>query len=212
MWAPDSRPSRCASCGRAQETPNRFAAVQESTDRQRAPRRHLGASRNSWREVEFTEWTSDGRLRHPSFQGLREDKPPKQVVREIEKSTTALERAASNGSVNGKMNTKKSAAKKKSRGSRNSNRRQYRANAKNGVVIAGVRLYQPGPRAISGARHHQATTGRVLRTHRRLDSAVRRRAAAHAGALPRRLHGRVLLPEASHGLAARRRARRHGTR
>jgi ATP-dependent DNA ligase len=26
-------------------------------------------------EIEFTEWTPDGRLRHPSFQGLREDKP-----------------------------------------------------------------------------------------------------------------------------------------
>src|SRR5262249_44778381 len=26
-------------------------------------------------EVEFTEWTPDGRLRHPSFKGLREDKP-----------------------------------------------------------------------------------------------------------------------------------------
>ena len=33
-------------------------------------------------EVAFTEWTSDGRLRHPSFQGLREDKDPKDVVRE----------------------------------------------------------------------------------------------------------------------------------
>jgi bifunctional non-homologous end joining protein LigD len=33
-------------------------------------------------EVEFTEWTHDGRLRHPSFQGLREDKSAKQVVRE----------------------------------------------------------------------------------------------------------------------------------
>jgi bifunctional non-homologous end joining protein LigD len=33
-------------------------------------------------EVEFTEWTGDGLLRHPSFQGLREDKPPKQVRRE----------------------------------------------------------------------------------------------------------------------------------
>ncbi|MGP1309535.1 MAG: DNA ligase D [Phycisphaerales bacterium] len=30
-------------------------------------------------EIEFTEWTQDGRLRHPSFQGLREDKPPKDV-------------------------------------------------------------------------------------------------------------------------------------
>ncbi len=33
-------------------------------------------------EIAFSEWTADGRLRHPSFQGLREDKPPKQVVRE----------------------------------------------------------------------------------------------------------------------------------
>lgn len=33
-------------------------------------------------EVAFQEWTHDGRLRHPSFQGLREDKPAKDVVRE----------------------------------------------------------------------------------------------------------------------------------
>jgi len=33
-------------------------------------------------EVEFTEWTDDGRLRHPSFQGLREDKPADQVGRD----------------------------------------------------------------------------------------------------------------------------------
>ena len=33
-------------------------------------------------EVAFTEWTRDGLLRHPSFQGLREDKPAGQVVRE----------------------------------------------------------------------------------------------------------------------------------
>jgi bifunctional non-homologous end joining protein LigD len=33
-------------------------------------------------EVSFTEWTRDGTLRHPSFQGLREDKPARTVVRE----------------------------------------------------------------------------------------------------------------------------------
>lgn len=33
-------------------------------------------------EVEFTEWTSDGNIRHPSFQGLRADKKPAEVVRE----------------------------------------------------------------------------------------------------------------------------------
>ena len=33
-------------------------------------------------EVEFTEWTDEGSIRHPSFQGLREDKKAKDVVRE----------------------------------------------------------------------------------------------------------------------------------
>jgi bifunctional non-homologous end joining protein LigD len=33
-------------------------------------------------EVEFTEWTEEGSIRHPSFQGLREDKKATDVVRE----------------------------------------------------------------------------------------------------------------------------------
>jgi bifunctional non-homologous end joining protein LigD len=33
-------------------------------------------------EVAFTEWTGAGILRHPSYKGLREDKDPKEVVRE----------------------------------------------------------------------------------------------------------------------------------
>jgi bifunctional non-homologous end joining protein LigD len=33
-------------------------------------------------EVEFTEWTSAGNIRHPSYKGLREDKPAAMVVRE----------------------------------------------------------------------------------------------------------------------------------
>jgi len=33
-------------------------------------------------EVEFTEWTAAGTLRHPSYKGLREDKPAGEVVRE----------------------------------------------------------------------------------------------------------------------------------
>jgi hypothetical protein len=31
-------------------------------------------------EVAFTEWTDDGRIRHPSFQGLREDKDASEVI------------------------------------------------------------------------------------------------------------------------------------
>ncbi len=33
-------------------------------------------------EVEFTEWTDGGTLRHPSYKGLRDDKAPRDVVRE----------------------------------------------------------------------------------------------------------------------------------
>ncbi len=50
--------------------------------------RTAGITRAHWvrpelvAEVAFTEWTSDGRLRHPSFQGLREDKNPKDVTHE----------------------------------------------------------------------------------------------------------------------------------
>ena len=33
-------------------------------------------------EVAFSEWTRDGRMRHPTWRGLREDKSPDEVVRE----------------------------------------------------------------------------------------------------------------------------------
>ena len=33
-------------------------------------------------QVGFTEWTRDGRLRHPRYLGLRDDKPAREVVRE----------------------------------------------------------------------------------------------------------------------------------
>lgn len=51
------------------------------------PRAWTGGSRH-WvepelvAEIAFSEWTNDGRLRHPSFQGLRRDKPAREVVRE----------------------------------------------------------------------------------------------------------------------------------
>lgn len=34
-------------------------------------------------EIGFTEWTTDGRLRHPRFLGLRRDKRPREVVRKV---------------------------------------------------------------------------------------------------------------------------------
>ncbi len=45
-------------------------------------------------EIAFTEFTSDGILRHPSFIGLREDKPAADVVREIPKPLRKAEKKA----------------------------------------------------------------------------------------------------------------------
>jgi bifunctional non-homologous end joining protein LigD len=39
-------------------------------------------------EVAFTEWTKDGRVRHPSFQGMREDKDARDVKKEKPVPTT----------------------------------------------------------------------------------------------------------------------------
>jgi bifunctional non-homologous end joining protein LigD len=53
------------------------------------PSRSLPRSRVHWVEpvtvaqVGFSEWTPDGELRHPRFQGLRRDKDPSDVVREL---------------------------------------------------------------------------------------------------------------------------------
>ena len=52
-------------------------------------------------EVEFTEWTLDGRLRHPSFQGLREDKSPRDVVRERPRSVEGEKLSSKRGPKTG---------------------------------------------------------------------------------------------------------------
>jgi bifunctional non-homologous end joining protein LigD len=50
-------------------------------------------------EVKFSEWTSDGSMRHPVFLGLRIDKSPAKVVREI---TSKEKKAMSNKTSQGK--------------------------------------------------------------------------------------------------------------
>jgi bifunctional non-homologous end joining protein LigD len=58
-------------------------------------------------EVAFTEWTSDGKIRHPSFQGIREDKRAEEVVRE---RATATATATSTATATRKPTTPKSTA------------------------------------------------------------------------------------------------------
>ena len=50
-------------------------------------------------EVAFTEWTEGGKIRHPSFQGLREDKPATRVVRERAPTTRTPEDSPSAGTA-----------------------------------------------------------------------------------------------------------------
>jgi len=55
-----------------------FAEIPKDPDLRRA----VWAEPKLIGEVAFTEWTNEGVIRHPSFQGLREDKKPSEVIRE----------------------------------------------------------------------------------------------------------------------------------
>ena len=59
-------------------------AIEESPFAERVPERRgvHWARPELVAEVAFTEWTADGRLRHPAFHGLRNDKDARSVVRE----------------------------------------------------------------------------------------------------------------------------------
>lgn len=53
-------------------------------------------------EVEFTEWTAGGHVRHPSLQGFRKDKKPREVVKEVpatNRTTRSAQRARSDSSA-----------------------------------------------------------------------------------------------------------------
>jgi bifunctional non-homologous end joining protein LigD len=89
-------------------------------------------------EVAFTEWTNDGHLRHPSFQGLREDKSPKKVRREEEKPMVRVAKAAAREAAPKKKRAAKSSAAKKQAGGRSG------AGARRGEgMVAGVRITHP---------------------------------------------------------------------
>ncbi len=63
----------------------RLSAIEQDASPFDAPVREPGAR---WvrpeliAQIGFTEWTRDGKLRHPRYQGLRTDKDPAEVVRE----------------------------------------------------------------------------------------------------------------------------------
>ncbi|MGZ5145646.1 MAG: DNA ligase D [Burkholderiales bacterium] len=99
-------------------------------------------------EIEFTEWTNDGTLRHPSFQGLREDKKATDVVREkptpteeaIKEPAPAPEKAAATKKRARKRDVP-SAPTKKVTANNKTARTQTAADDAN--TVAGIKLSNP---------------------------------------------------------------------
>ena len=108
-------------------------------------------------QIAFTELTRGGRLRHPSFKGLREDKPARDVHRETRDDEEA-----------GMAATKKASGK-----------------ASGDATFAGITLEQPRQDLLSGHRHHQARGRSLLRERCALHAAIRGATADQPGALPR---------------------------
>ena len=89
-------------------------------------------------EIEFTEWTNDGTLRHPSFQGLREDKKAKDVVRERAVETEDVTSKPATKSRGAKAAPKAAASRPVTRSAKAS-----AASDKDGAVVAGIRISNP---------------------------------------------------------------------
>ncbi len=118
-------------------------------------------------EVRFSEWTRTGRLRHPVYLGLREDKPAEEVLREEAPRGTPLALASAAGG----------------QGERHGRR-------------AGAAADEPREAPLPGAGSEQARRDRVRRGGRRGAPRPPPRAGAHGHPLSGRCDGEVLLPEA----------------
>lgn len=75
------------------------------TDASPFPPRAVPGRKHHWvkpkliAEVSFSEWTNTGSVRHPVFQGLRSDKPPKNITREEARHVEDVEPAPQKGAA-----------------------------------------------------------------------------------------------------------------
>ncbi|HEX4477580.1 MAG TPA: DNA ligase D, partial [Polyangiaceae bacterium] len=115
-------------------------------------------------EVAFAEWTSDGSMRHPSFVGLRDDKKPAEVHRELPAHAPTEAKSAAPGAPKKRKETsmatskatprtrdgkdgigKKTAARRTATNVGGASRRATPSVAKAGEeVVNGVRISHPG--------------------------------------------------------------------
>ena len=121
-------------------------------------RRALGAP-TLVAEVAFTEWTEGGKIRHPSFQGLREDKPARSVVRERAASAPLPADGRRAGTAAGPAGDTSPAAP---------------------VEVRGVVISNPQRVMFPDAGITKLDLVRYVDADRRLDVAARRRTAAFA--------------------------------
>ncbi|MEO8133437.1 MAG: DNA ligase D [Betaproteobacteria bacterium] len=104
-------------------------------------------------EIAFAEWSDDGALRHPSFQGLRMDRKPTEVVREMpvspQAATTQAAAATSTGTKTAPtrtVSTKTAATKapqKATRGDAAPGGASAARTAENPDLVAGVKISNP---------------------------------------------------------------------
>ncbi|MCY1016852.1 non-homologous end-joining DNA ligase [Pyxidicoccus sp. MSG2] len=117
-------------------------------------------------QVQFTEWTEDGRLRHPVYQGLRTDKQPVEVVRELPAPVARKARRAEAGAL--------------PEAARNNVRPVREGTAgREGTSVASLKAARAGARttrAGTAGRQERATTG----TRRAPTALAARTAAVHA--------------------------------
>jgi len=101
-------------------------------------------------EVSFSDWTGDGRMRHPVFVGVREDRQPRDVRRERATPVEQVEAATKPAKKAGKTMAKKATARAvtaKTTAKKSTAKKRVKTTAKRGAVsealVMGVRISHP---------------------------------------------------------------------
>ena len=138
-------------------------------------------------EAEFRGVTHGNLLRQASYKGLREDKPAREVVREVPAAPAAMaQRQAVRKSA--RRWPKHAQSRRQSRSA--SAAQSAKASARQSADVGNVHLTHPDRVYWADVGVTKEDLGRILRQRLGLDGAACRRPAAGVGALPGRHQGR----------------------